>query len=279
MKDTLRELFSYGGFVIPLLKVRKTVHPQRVQWGEKDQVFLYYPSPCRKSDSLVLYLHGGGWNSGSPSDFHFIGQKIALEGYDCILPGYRKAPRHHYCEIAEDIFRGFSEIKQYLQRENLVYANKIVMGSSAGAHLGALLCFDRVWQEKFDLDPCELNGFISLAGPLCFDLPQTGVLNQLMKDLFAGKDRSVWREGEPLSKLKQGQKTRMLVIQSRHDGVVGFEQAELFCRWAAELGIPAELWDVPEKQNTHSAYSAGIFLRERKDSATLDKVFDWIESV
>lgn len=279
MKDTLREFLSYGSFLLPLLRVKKTVLPRKIQWGGKDQYFLHYAAPSPKNDTLVLYLHGGGWNSGSPSDFHFIGQKIALEGYDCILPGYRKVPDYHYHEIAEDVFRGFSEIKQYLYSQNLAYSNIIVMGSSAGAHLGALLCFDRERQKKYGIDPCQFGGLISLAGPLCFDLPQTGALNKLLKDFFSSRERSVWKEGEPISKLERGQRTRVLIVQSRHDGVVGFEQAERFCERAAELDISAELWDVPERQNTHSAYSAGIFLKERSESPTLSKVLDWMESV
>lgn len=279
MNDTLREYFSYGSFIIPLLKVKKTVKPETVQWGNKNKYFMHYSSPNPRNDTLVIYIHGGGWNSGSPSDFHFIGQKIALEGYDCIMPGYRKSPKYHYDEIAEDVFRGYSEIKQYLSRNSLVYSKIVVIGSSAGAHLGALLCFDTVQQKKFGINSCEFNGFISLAGPLCFDLPQTGAANKLMKDFFASADKEVWKRGEPISKLESGQKTRILIIQSKHDGVIGFKQAEKFYNRAVELSIPAEIYEVSEKQNTHSAYSAGIFLKERNKSAALNKVFDWIESV
>lgn len=276
MNDTLREYFSYGSFIIPLLKVKKNINPTKVQWGNKDQYFLHYSAVNPQNNTLVIYIHGGGWNSGSPTAFHFIGQKIALEGYDCILPGYRKSPRYHYEEIVADIFRGFAEIKEYLSKQSRVYSKVIVMGSSAGAHLGALLCFDAEWQKQFGIDSNELDGFISIGGPLCFDFPQTGTLNKLMKDLFASKDMAVWKKGEPFSKLGTGTKTRILLIQSSHDGLIGFDQAEKFYERAVELGIQAEICDVPEKQNTHSAYSAGIFLKERRESPTLDKVFEWI---
>ena len=71
----------------------------------------------------------------------------------------------------------------------------------------------------------------------------------------------------------------MLIIQSRHDGIVGFEQAEKFVARATELGISAEFYEVTEKRNTHSLYSAGIFLWEREQSPLLNKVLEWIENL
>ena len=276
MKDSLREYLSYVGFILPLLRVKRTVRPRKVQWGDRSQYFLHYPAPSPKRDNLIVYIHGGGWNSGSPADFHFIGQKFALAGYDCVMPGYRKSPKYHYDDIAEDIFRGYREIQAYLRTENAVYPHMTVVGSSAGAHLGALLCFDLERRDKHGIAPGQPDGLVSLAGPLCFDFPQTRAQNKLMRDLFSSSSMAVWKTGEPLSKLTGGQAVRTLVVQSRHDGVIGFAQAEKFYRRALELGLDAELFEVPEAQNTHSAYSAGIFLKTCQESPTLRKVFDWI---
>lgn len=275
MNDSLREYVSYGSFLIPLLKVKKEIQPHKVQWGNKDQYFLHYASTSPQARTLIIYIHGGGWNSGSPSAFHFIGQKIALEGYDCIMPGYRKAPKYHYDEIMEDIFNGYCEIRKYLSEQQLEYEKTIIAGSSAGAHLGALLCFDTMQQEKHDIRACRFDGFVSLAGPLCFDFPQTYAQNKLMKNFFSSGDMSVWKKGEPLSKLNKKYDTELLMIQSKHDGVIRFEQAEKFYHKAIELGMKAELWEVTDIHNTHSAYSAGIFLKDRAESATLNKVFEW----
>ena len=30
---------------------------------------------------VVLFIHGGGWNSGAPSDYRFIGRTLARAGY------------------------------------------------------------------------------------------------------------------------------------------------------------------------------------------------------
>lgn len=279
MNDTLREYLSYGSIVIPLLKVKKIIKPVKVQWGNKNQYFLHYKLPSPKKDTLVVYIHGGGWNSGSPSQFHFIGQRFALEGYDCVMPGYRKSPKYHYEDIIHDIFYGFKELQEYITKNSFSYSKIIIVGSSAGAHLGTLLCSDCEMQEKYGIDREKLSGLISLAGPLCFDAPRTFELTKLTGDMFGSKDASEWKKGEPVQKLSCGNGTKMLIVQSRHDGIVGFEQAEKFVSRADEFGISAELYEVTEKYDTHSLYSAGIFLWERNKSSLLNKVLEWIENI
>ncbi len=277
MNDTAREYLSYGKVLLPLLKCRKIIKPEEFRWGSKDQYFLYFSAPAKKTDTLVIYIHGGGWNSNSPKQHFFIGQKIALEGFDCVMPGYRKTPKCRYEEISDDIFKGYSEIKKFLAAKNCKYSKIIVAGSSAGAHLGALLCLDAEKQEKYGIAENEFSGLISMSGPLCFDFAQTGALNILMTQLFNSKNVLVWKKGEPCSKLHSLSGFRMLLIQSEHDGIVGFNQAEAFCKKARALKIPSVLYKVTESWNTHSLYCAGVFLKNRNESATLNRFFEFLE--
>ncbi|MCR4779964.1 MAG: alpha/beta hydrolase [Ruminiclostridium sp.] len=267
MNDMLREFTSYGQFLIPLLTVKHEIEPERVQWGDKLQYFLHYTPPERKSDVIVIYIHGGGWNSNEAKTFHFIGQFFAQSGYECVLLNYRKVPKVHYAEIVSDVFAGFCEVRKRLSaKQNTQY---IIIGSSAGAHLGALLCYDTELQRKYKIGPKAFRGLITLAGPLSFDAPRTWVLNSLLKGLFGSKDREVWKQGEPVLKLRRGQRIPVLVIQSAHDGLIGLAQAKKFVAAAQNLGIRARLLEVESSQNPHSAYSAGIFFETPETSQTL----------
>lgn len=279
MNDTLREYLSYGKFIRPYLKAKKTIKPQEVRWGDKNQYFLFFPSPCKKKNTLVIYFHGGGWNSNSPKLHSFIGQKIGQEGFDCIMAGYRKAPRHRFVEIITDVFVGFQKIQQFVEENGLQYEKTVVMGSSAGAHLAALLCCDTALQNQFGFSPDAVDACIALAGPLCFDDPQTGALNYLLKGLFGTKDKSVWKKGEPYVRLTQHVPVSFFMIHSPHDGLVGYEQAQAFHEKAQQLGIPSSFYTVDDPWDTHSAYCAGIFLQDRKESSTLEKVLDILENI
>lgn len=302
MNDTMREYCSYWKYIIPLLRVKKTIIPEEYRWGGRNQYFLFFRSPerndaggsesavSRESGSsaaaphangrvLVFYIHGGGWNSHNPKQDFYIGQNIASQGYDCVMPCYRKTPGYRYDDIADDVFRGYAETVKYLAERDRSYEKIIVMGSSAGAHLGALLCFDRERQEKFGIDERDFAGLLSMAGPLYFRLPQTGTLNLLLKYLFNSKNAADWMAGEPYGKLHARKDFRLCMIQSRHDGLVGYEQAEAFCDKAKEYGIPSELYEVREKENTHSAYCAAVFLKKPEESQTLTTAYEMLSRI
>ncbi len=278
MHENLREFSSYINSMIPIMRVRMIVQPTRVNYGEnRAQFFLHYATPISPEHKLVVYIHGDGWNSGSPSDFHFIGQNIALQGYDCIMLGYRKTPKFRFDDIRSDIFCGYKAVLDYIAEQNLHYNKIIVMGSCAGAHLGGILCFDTHSQKKFGISAENISGLISLAGPLCFGMPQTGTLNRWTRDLFFGTRNRA--EGDPIMLLEHGVKVPILAVHSRHDGLIGFEQAQTFCNKALDLGIPAELYEVNDKNDTHYAYSVGVFLKERGESEILDKIYTWIDEL
>lgn len=275
MNDMLREFFSYGKYLLPLLRAPRDIEPERVQWGDKAQYFLHYSAPERRADTVVIYLHGGGWNSNEAKQFHYIGQFFAKYGYDCVLMNYRKAPKVRYPDMVGDIFAGFCEVRKHFSaKQNTRY---IVVGSSAGAHLGSMLCYDADLQHKYRVSPKVFRGFVCLAGPMCFDAPRTWVLNTLLQGLFGSRNREDWKQGEPFRKLRRGQKIPALVIHSAHDGILSMAQAKKFVAAAAQNGIRARLCEVETSQNTHSAYSAGIFFETPETSQTLGWVMKQID--
>ena len=71
----------------------------------------------------------------------------------------------------------------------------------------------------------------------------------------------------------------MLLIQSRHDGLIDFSCPERFYEKAVNLGIACELYEIVDKKNTHSWYRAGRFLETREENKGLDQLFSWIENV
>ncbi len=71
----------------------------------------------------------------------------------------------------------------------------------------------------------------------------------------------------------------MLLIQSRHDGLVDFSFAEDFRDKALSLGMSCELYEVTDALDTHSWYTAGVFAKTREENKSLDKFFNWVEKL
>ena len=275
MNDYMRESLSYFGLYKKMFQVRKKYRPAYVPFGtDKEQYFLYYEPAEPVSDKIIVWVHGGGWNAGNPRFFDFVGQCIADHGYRCVSLGYRLSPKNKYpCQI-KDVCMGFNSAVQYLQQKGIDISKIIVAGPSAGAHLTSIMCYCRKVQQKYKVDISNIIGFIGSGGPYSFREDQSLTVRLLLNQLFKkGYDR---RNGEPVSLMSKNH-IPMLLIQSRHDGLIDYACAEDFAGKAEKVGNTCELYSVADRKNTHSWYTAGMFLETREENKGLDKFFSWIE--
>ena len=275
--DSIRESLSYFGLYRKMLRVRKSIVPEAVSFGnDKNQYFLYYEPKHTAGDKIIMWVHGGGWNAGTPKYFDFVGQCVANAGYRFVSIGYRLSPKNKYpCQI-EDVCAGYKAALRYLNDKKIDTSKVIVSGPSAGAHLSSILCYSKSVQETYDVDVSNVIGFIGVGGPYSFSVRTSLSVKLLLDQLFEKNyDRT---KGEPCS-LVNASNISMLLIQSRHDGLIDFSCAEELYKKAISLGIACELYEVVDKKNTHSWYTAGMFLETREENKGLDKFFSWIEIV
>lgn len=277
MNDSMRENLSYFGLYMKLFKAKKNVTPKYVSFGEdKDLYFLYYEPEKVTSDKILLWVHGGGWNAGSPKYFDFVGQAMAGFGYRVVSLGYRLSPKNKYpCQI-EDVCMGYKAALKYLQSKNIDVSKMVVSGPSAGAHLTSILVYNDAVRERMNVDISNVIGYIGVGGPYSFTVKNTMAINMLLNQLFT-KDYNR-DEGDPCILMNKSN-IPMLLIQSEHDGLINFSCAEEFKKKAISLGNKCELYSVEDKKNTHSWYTAGMFLEKRDESKTLDKFLCWMENL
>lgn len=271
MKGFVRDLLCGPALLGGLLRWKMTIEPRRIAYGEdKAQYFLDFVPDVPRRDTVVVYIHGGGWDKGSPAFFSFIGQRFAQEGYRCVLPGYRLVPGHRFPAQLQDVTAGTRAALAYLQQQGVDTGRVVVVGSSAGGQLGALLCYTGELAGRF-------AGFIGLGGAYRFDLEAPLSLKVLSKRLLAGGDP---RAAQPCYLLDEcGPRTPMLLIHGLEDGVVGFACGEDFYRRALALGIPTKLYLAPTGKDSHSDYVVGCFLEPRRTCPTVDTLFRWLEEL
>ena len=275
--DYIRENLSYYPIFFRLLfKTKKEFTPERVDYGtDKEQYFLYYEPKERVSDKIVIWIHGGGWNAGNPKFFDYVGQYMARAGYRFVSIGYRLSPKNKYPAQIIDVCNAYNAAIKYLNDKGIDTSKVIVSGPSAGAHLSSILCYSKKVQNEYKVDVSNVIGYIGVGGPYSFRESQSMTLKMLLGMLFAkGYDRT---EAEPWSLMTKNH-IPMLLIQSRHDGLLEFECAEDLAGKAEMVGNSCEIYEVEDKRNTHSWYTAGYFLFERNESKTLDKYMTWIEN-
>ena len=277
MNDFLRESLSYFGLFRKMFQVKKKHKPVTVSYGNhKDQYFLYYEPKRVISDKIIVWVHGGGWNAGNPKFFDYVGQCICEQGYRFVSLGYRLSPRYKYpCQL-KDVCEANNSAVGYMKNKGIDVSKIIVAGPSAGAHLTSIMCYSKKVQEKYGVDVSNIKGFIGSGGPYSFRDDQGMAIRLLLGQLFRkGYNR---RNGEPVALMDKSD-IPMLLIQSKHDGLLEYACAEDLADKAKKLGITCELYSVTDKKNTHSWYTAGMFLENREENKGLDKFFSWIEEL
>ena len=278
MIDYIRENLSYYPLFWKLLfENKKEFTPERVDFGsDKEQYFLYYEPTKIVSDKIVVWIHGGGWNAGNPKQFDYVGQFMSKTGYRFVSLGYRLSTKYKYPAQIEDVCKGYNTAMKYLQDKGIDTSKVIVSGPSAGAHLSSILCYSSMVQAQYNVDVSNVIGYVGFGGPYSFRKDSTWTMRTLVSMLFEkGYDRL---GGEPWSLMSESH-IPMLLIHSRHDGIVVFGCAEDFAEKAKTVGNKCEIYEVEDKKNTHSWYTAGCFFYTREENKTLDRFLKYLESL
>ena len=143
---------------------------------------IYYPKPLTKAmnstindiaihDSypMVVFVHGGSWESGSKDEYAFVGQSLAKAGYVTAVINYRKAPEHLYPDYVEDTAQAIAW--SYKNAESLHADPKrlAVIGHSAGAFNAVAAVANEDFLAPYGVKPKDIATVIGIAGPYSYD--------------------------------------------------------------------------------------------------------------
>lgn len=119
--------------------------------------------PDSKSFPVFVYFHGGGLEAGSKEDNEIYGAYFAERGIAYASVNYRKYPYAAYPDFIKDAAAAtawvFGNIRNYGDCDKIY-----VGGSSAGAYLSMMLCFDNRYLSVHGLQPMQIAGFVHDAG-------------------------------------------------------------------------------------------------------------------
>jgi len=117
---------------------------------------------------VVVFFHGGGWNSGDKSDYKFVGAALAEQGYVAVLPNYRLYPQVKFPAFMQDAAQAVAWVQAHLHEWGADPRRVYLLGHSAGAHIASLLALNAEYLHAVNLDTGVLRGIIGLAGPYDF---------------------------------------------------------------------------------------------------------------
>ncbi len=150
----------------------------------------YGPAPEQKLDvyvpadhndsgnrAVLVFLHGGAWNTGSKNEYRFVGDQFARRGIVTVIPDFRLYPQVQFPLFLQDAALALRWVVDHLPELDASPGRIFLAGHSSGAHMAMMLAFDPQWLAQQGLDQRKLAGVIGLAGPYDF-LPLTEPLVQ-----------------------------------------------------------------------------------------------------
>ncbi|WP_063768860.1 alpha/beta hydrolase fold domain-containing protein [Verrucomicrobium sp. BvORR034] len=213
------------------------------------QLDLYLPEGKAKSP-LIVYVHGGGWRSGSRSDMP-LGNLVA-QGFPVASVDYRLSTVAPFPAQAHDIKAAIRFLRAKGKELGLSDTSKIVIaGGSAGGHLAAIV---GVTNGNKALEgtvgsaqsaSSDVQGIISHFGAsnlqtiLSQSTPHGLKVRVPALELLLGGQPDLARLASPVAQL-DSQDTPLLLIHGDADPQMPFAQSEEFQRAYQKAGLSVE---------------------------------------
>jgi arylformamidase len=147
--------------------VRKQyLHEQGISFGphERHTLDLYYPKRVTGPAPVFVFLHGGGFRGGSPTNVAYMGEALLNHGAMFVAMTYRLMPEVKYPDMGEDVELGlkwvFDNIHGCGGNEDQIYLS----GHSAGATLAALLGLRTGWIKDRGMPQDLMKGLVLISG-------------------------------------------------------------------------------------------------------------------
>jgi acetyl esterase/lipase len=217
--------------------------------GERQRLDVYTPKNAT-GRPIIVFWYGGGWEGGRKSQYRFVGAALADAGYVTVLPDYRLYPDVKFPSFVHDGAAALAWVVSHAAGIGGDPARIYVAGHSAGAHLAAMLAYDRSQLASVGLPPQTVRGFIGLSGAYALD-PNTDTYRAIFGLPYGFAD---W---QPVQLAGAGAPPALL-IHGEADQVVYPSHARKMAAALEGLGVPVTLRTHPGRghRDTVAAFAA-----------------------
>ena len=151
-------------YAIRSRKAEETLACQKdLRWGRHpDETLDFFRVPSKNSP-LLVFIHGGYWQELSKNDSLFPAPDCVANGIAFAAINYTLAPRAGVEKIVDQCRRAVAWLYQQSDALGFDRDRIFISGSSAGAHLAAMMLL-KGWQTTVGLSDHAVAGAILLSG-------------------------------------------------------------------------------------------------------------------
>lgn len=160
---------------------------------------VYSPRKAVKKP-VVIFIHGGYWESGKKETYRFFGRNLARKDVVTVVPNYTLSPDGDYNTMAQEVAEAIQWTHDSISEYGGDSTQIFLMGHSAGGHLIALVGTNSKYLENTDI----------IKGIILNDAAGLDMYSYLKKyppteehnyDVTWTKDENNWKEASPIYSL------------------------------------------------------------------------------
>ena len=152
--------------------------------GDRDALDIYRAEKPKADAPILVFVHGGSWDSGSKGIYKFLAEGFTKSGYDIVVPNYRIYPTAKFPNFLEDNAKAVAFTAERFPDRKIV-----LLGHSAGAYNVLMLALRDEYLLGAGVDRCALiSGVVGLAAPTGIVPLKSERLIEIFPDRFTADD-------------------------------------------------------------------------------------------
>ena len=217
-----------------------------------DEVLDIFPVPGQALAPVFVFVHGGYWRALGREDSSFMATALRRQGIATVAIHYTLAPLARLQDIVAQCRRSLLWLHAQGAKHGLDASRMVLSGSSAGAHLAAMmLCED--WLRGTTLPNPVVRGAVLASG--LYDLQPVRLCQP---NQWLGLNPEEAEAMSPLNHLPPaGTKVQMVVAQA--DTLEFKRQSQIYGAWASAAGCSVQSMEVAGRNH-------------------FDVILDWMDS-
>jgi acetyl esterase/lipase len=186
--------------------------------GRDLKLDLFLPQSGVGPYAVVVYIHGGGWRSGSRRQFYGYAAQMATSGFVGVTIDYRLSSEARYPAAVEDCCAAIHWVRANATKYNLDPNRVGVAGQSAGGHLAAMLGVTADTALKVRA-VAAFNPVLDLAAAAQANPGEPGSAITDFLGVTYAEDPDLWKEASPLAHVSRNS-AAMLLLHGTADATV-----------------------------------------------------------
>jgi acetyl esterase/lipase len=115
---------------------------------------IYQATTKKENSPIIVFIHGGSWDSGSKDIYKFFAEGFTSEGYDVAVPNYRLFPEIIYPDMLHDTAKAVAYLSNLFSKRKVV-----LIGHSAGGYNALMVAMNKDYLEEEGISVCSTISF------------------------------------------------------------------------------------------------------------------------